>query len=73
MDQFSLGDVVELKSGGPRMTIGRAIPSCVSDDRGRLECLWFEGSRKHIDEFPAETLIKVPVRDPEYAAAWNAE
>lgn len=40
MSDFKLGDIVQLKSGGPAMT--------VSGHRGRsLVCEWFDHSGKH--------------------------
>ena len=35
MAQFNVGDVVELKSGGPDMTVTRIR------DNGSLRCTWF--------------------------------
>jgi uncharacterized protein YodC (DUF2158 family) len=37
MTDFKVGDVVRLKSGGPKMTIGASM----KDDR--VECHWFGG------------------------------
>jgi uncharacterized protein YodC (DUF2158 family) len=34
--QFKVGDVVMLKSGGPTMTVGSIAPG------GVIECLWFD-------------------------------
>jgi uncharacterized protein YodC (DUF2158 family) len=43
---LKLGDVVQLKSGGPRMTVDRV------DDDGRLiHCCWFEGATRKTDVF----------------------
>ncbi len=35
---FQVGDVVQLKSGGPKMTVSVIR----SDDDGRVECAWFD-------------------------------
>ncbi|HJU20757.1 MAG TPA: DUF2158 domain-containing protein [Stellaceae bacterium] len=40
-DTFHVGDIVQMKSGGPKMTI-TAIDKDVSD-RGVAECQWFAG------------------------------
>lgn len=36
MEEFKEGDVVELKSGGPKMTI-----KTIYDDDGSIHCQWF--------------------------------
>lgn len=57
-DQLKVGDVIKLKSGGPKMTVTRLItqkgePTCV--------CQWFaEGSNKNeAAAFPIDALAKV--------------
>ena len=57
MPEFKKGDVVQLKSGGPKMTI---------DDIGeygsgnsshiRASCLWFDGGERKEGEFSLDTL-----------------
>jgi|TARA_Y100001001_G_scaffold161935_2_gene187395 uncharacterized protein YodC (DUF2158 family) len=47
---FAAGDVVQLKSGGPRMTV-----EAVSD--GTVSCIWFEQSHQLRDEFPEILLM----------------
>lgn len=56
--QFQLGDVVQLKSGGPPMTVTYV------NEKGRVSCAWFnrvEGGiawePKH-ETFPPEALKK---------------
>lgn len=53
MKGFEIGDVVQLRSGGPRMT----VHSLVSD--GDVVCQWFEESEVHEENFPNEVLKKV--------------
>jgi len=50
MAQFNIGDVVQLKSGGPKMT--------VTHIRGAnsLDCTWFEGVKLHEGTFPPDAL-----------------
>jgi uncharacterized protein YodC (DUF2158 family) len=50
------GDVVQLKSGGPKMTVAAA-----SDNYGtpKVSCVWFDDSKKKLsDSFPPATLEK---------------
>jgi uncharacterized protein YodC (DUF2158 family) len=42
MAEFRVGDIVQLKSGGPKMTVAESNPSNV---KGRLLCQWFAGSK----------------------------
>jgi uncharacterized protein YodC (DUF2158 family) len=53
MDDFEIGDVVQLRSGGPKMT----VHSLVSD--GDVVCQWFESNEVHRENFPKEALQKV--------------
>lgn len=66
---FEIGDVVELKSGGPRMTIveigswnpiafidGETIPEPVKDE---AMCFWFQGSKKFESVFNLKALNKI--------------
>ena len=51
-NQFKEGDVVRLKSGGPKMTV-----EWVSDVTPPLAgCVWFEGEIVRKDDFPQFTL-----------------
>lgn len=55
---FEIGDVVVLKSGGPRMTI------CGTQDDGQrlvVDCVWFmhHSPVKNLERFDAKTLLKV--------------
>ncbi|HEY6120017.1 MAG TPA: DUF2158 domain-containing protein [Pyrinomonadaceae bacterium] len=54
MEDFEIGDVVQLQSGGPKMT----VHSLVSD--GDVVCQWFEGNEGvHEDNFPKAALKNV--------------
>ena len=49
--EYETGDVVRLKSGGPKMTVvGRMWGS------DQLLCNWFEGVRSHAGSFPSKAL-----------------
>lgn len=52
-DSLEVGDVVQLKSGGPRMTVSEVKSS------DKIGCVWFEGDDKKASYFPSETLEKV--------------
>jgi uncharacterized protein YodC (DUF2158 family) len=45
MAQFKKGDVVELKSGGLKMTVDDVT------EAGMVKCIWFEKSAKYEDFF----------------------
>lgn len=51
---FNIGDVVQLKSGGPLMTV-QNIGEYVSFNPG-VQCVWFDGSRKVEDVFHPNSL-----------------
>jgi uncharacterized protein YodC (DUF2158 family) len=55
---FSKGDVVEMKSGGPRMTVVDV------EGGGTVHCAWFDGSDQRKDSFDAETLKSASKRGP---------
>ncbi len=52
-DEFKVGDTVQLKSGGPKMTI-----TTVGDNYGTptIWCAWFEGTKKMTGDFPPAAL-----------------
>ncbi len=48
-ESFSVGDVVQLKSGGEPMTVEEV-------DGNDISCVWFEGKQPHRQQFVAATL-----------------
>lgn len=73
MQELKIGDIVMLKSGGPKMTIQRflgdskEVSTKVQDEAlkiikgnktGDVVCQWFDGSVSKNDIFPVESLIK---------------
>ena len=54
-EKLKQGDLVQLKSGGPVMTI--VNPGGLS---GWPVCNWFEGDRLKVGSFPPDALRKVP-------------
>lgn len=53
-EKFNPGDIVRLKSGGPKMTVTRLV------DSGKVaHTSWFAGSKHETGAFPVETLLAV--------------
>ncbi|HTG94865.1 MAG TPA: DUF2158 domain-containing protein [Pyrinomonadaceae bacterium] len=50
MEDFEIGDVVQLQSGSPKMTVHEVV----SD--GDVVCQWFESNEVHKENFPKEAL-----------------
>jgi uncharacterized protein YodC (DUF2158 family) len=50
MEQFKVGDVVQLKSGGPKMTVSEL------ESDNRVFCIWFSGNDRKSDTFIAQAL-----------------
>jgi uncharacterized protein YodC (DUF2158 family) len=57
MAEIKAGAVVQLKSGGPQMTV-----NFVEDQDGTLvaACSWFVNNKRESDRFPVATLVVVP-------------
>jgi uncharacterized protein YodC (DUF2158 family) len=54
MSEIKAGDIVQLKSGGPRMTV-----SSIGEDMGGTPtayCAWFDGPKKQQAAFPLLSL-----------------
>jgi uncharacterized protein YodC (DUF2158 family) len=58
MEDLKLGDTVQLKSGGPVMTLGKE-----TGERGTYWCNWFNGAELKEGGFPLEQLKKVEPPD----------
>lgn len=58
MDQMKVGDVVKLKSGGPRMTIEEIGDYSPMGSAGhdQAKCVWFEGAKRMRGAFEFSTL-----------------
>ena len=54
--EFKVGDVVQLKSGGPRMAVDRV------EADGIVHCSWFDKAERKTDAFNSATLKVVPDR-----------
>lgn len=53
---FKIGEIVELKSGGPKMTVTEIIAT------GKVRCSWFVGSKHASTVFPLKSL-QIPGED----------
>jgi uncharacterized protein YodC (DUF2158 family) len=51
------GDLVELKSGGPTMTVEVAF------DDGDVRCVWFAGEKQQTHIFRGSSLIKTETQN----------
>ena len=54
---FKIGDIVQLKSGGPKMT----VTDFAVFGRDLVHTSWFAGSKEATGTFPVDALI--PVKD----------
>jgi uncharacterized protein YodC (DUF2158 family) len=52
---LKVGDIVQLKSGGPKMTVKSSHG--VEDD---VHCQWFAGSKLEEGWFPPDSVVTVP-------------
>jgi len=57
-NDLKVGDVVQLKSGGPKMTIEGIGKYGMGATRDRAKCLWFDGAKRFEDLFELTTLTK---------------
>lgn len=54
---YNIGDQVVIKSGGPAMTIEKAIKdSPFGSFTGKYKCQWFAGKKLDTGTFPEESL-----------------
>lgn len=61
-EQFKIGDVVQLASGGPKMTVNYVD---VGHKPFKIWCLWFDRSEEvKKGEFSADSLRAIPAESP---------
>ncbi len=59
---FCPGQVVQLRSGGPKMTV--YWTNTIGDFQGKVYCGWFDRlCVLHLDHFPPEVLMLAPTQD----------
>ena len=51
-EKFKAGDLVQLKSGGPKMVVEQ-----FQDYREYYECTWFSGAKHNSQKFKEEALV----------------
>jgi uncharacterized protein YodC (DUF2158 family) len=54
-DEFKVGDIVQLKSGGPKMTVGERP---LGHSARGVYCQWFAGSKLESGYFSPATLAR---------------
>ena len=59
MEKFDVADIVQLRSGGPKMSVQN--PSVFD---GLVEACWFAGAKLEKGKFKPESLRKLPEEDP---------
>lgn len=57
-DKFCKGDIVQLKSEGPKMTV-EEVDNKTMDDSIAIRCQWFAGRKLNDGWFNPESLIKI--------------
>lgn len=62
---FKIGELVELKSGSPKMTVTEITA------QDKVRCSWFVGSKHNTAVFPSKSL-QVPGADPQIARMHEA-
>jgi uncharacterized protein YodC (DUF2158 family) len=55
---FKEGDVVRLKSGGPKMTIDKIANFGAGSTHEQARCVWLEGAKRMQDLFELHALSK---------------
>ena len=53
MAEFKVGDILQLKSGGPKMTCTKTRDPL---HQGQVECKWFAGGKQQVGYFPPDAL-----------------
>lgn len=65
-ERFKAGDVVQLKSGGPKMTVSWIDTDVTGDPV--VHCSWFDATgNEHTGNWPVPSLIKMPPESLEQA------
>jgi uncharacterized protein YodC (DUF2158 family) len=57
INKFKVGDLVQLKSGGPVMTIDGMYPTDPGTKADYYTCKWFSGKKVESESFDEDSLI----------------
>jgi uncharacterized protein YodC (DUF2158 family) len=68
-NDFKAGDVVQLKSGGPKMTIELIGKKFESDTKNSAKCVWFEKQKQNTAYFDLAVLRLADSDEPGFAAS----
>jgi uncharacterized protein YodC (DUF2158 family) len=58
--EFEVGDVVQLKSGGPKMTIENIGKYGMGSTKDEAKCVWFDGTKRNEALFELAALRIAP-------------
>jgi len=59
--EFKAGDVVQLKSGGPKMTVEDVGQYGMTSTTDQAKCIWFDKTKRMEGYFEPALLLKVSV------------
>lgn len=54
-EKLAIGDIVQLKSGGPKMTVSGFYPNSALN----VVCTWFDGTKREQEKFAENALKKI--------------
>lgn len=63
--KFKKGDIVQLKSGGPKMTVDAVDGEDAFSTTGGVWAIWFAGAKRERAHFSVEAIIPVEEATPE--------
>lgn len=64
MSDLAIGSIVQLVSGGPKMSISKIyIPAGRTDNIQMAECQWFQDNKPMKEKFPTKSLKIVSEED----------
>ncbi len=76
LEEFKVGDLVQLKSGGPIMTVQDTgvLLDALSDALSGtgISCQWFAGTKLERGSFPKESILKIQEENNEKKSYMNS-